>query len=561
MPPENMPAKTTIAPGVTMKTELLVVAMALILWGIAHIPGVMYGTHQIPLHQSYIGDEQSSVNGALHMLESRSIVGFRGHPVFYYGPLFAIIDTPAILADFALKYTSGVIQSADDYRNYIIYDWGGIVLNLHITAVLASMLGLYAAYCLMQTRTMNPAGRRWLPYFSVALLAVNFYFFEYSHFSKHWTFVIPLILLQIYSFVRISETEGKTHKYWLAHSAATIAVFGVSYVGILSLIVWLPRLIRVIRERDWMFLRTFTLYSLVILGGFLVMIGWNPYTFFRILSFLGIGEPGGGMGTAHNPFYFADNSIFWYGSQIVLNNLALVLALLLLSLYLFAKKIWRSPVLWSLLLPALTFFFFFALPSHHEGRYMLPTIVLLILTTGYLLSEYVAQTSSMGTSFLRPLLRTSLVTLFAFYFVFQIVVDMQWMHIYARGPIEKHAIAKILELQKSGGPVLVVQNYILGAPHDRVSYAAYIEKSGKADVNLYQAIAETEPPASVPLLNVRYAFLAEFAENPLLAAQYAHVIVYFRPVEGLINQFDYFDEDVMRLWHYDTLSPSYSLLE
>ena len=547
--------------GFLKRKKFILVSVAVLVWLIAHSAGIAYGTNDVPLHQSYIGDEQASVNGALHMLDSRSIFGFRNLTTFYYGPIFAVIDTPAIVLDFAGKYATGVVHSAQAYRDYIIYDWGGIVYNLHVTAVLASLLGLYAAYCLMKTRTMNPSGRRWLPYLSVGLVAVNFYFFEYSHFAKHWTFIIPLILLQYYSFIRISETDGARERYWLIHSLATVLIFGISYVGILSLVMWLPWLIGIVRRRDTALLRRFVAYSLVMLAGFVVMIAWDPYPFVRDISFLGVGTPKGGMDTTQNPLYFADNSILWYGTLIVLNDLGLVLAFILLFGSLCLKKIWRSHALWSLLLPALGFFFLFALPSHHEGRYMLPTIVLLILATGYLLSEYAVHRDEIGPKAWRPLLRTSLVTLLACYTAFQIVVDAEWITTYAKGPPEKQAIAEILDLQKTGAPVLVVQNYILGQPHDKASYDAYIAKSAKQDVNLYQAIMATDPPASLALLNVRYDFQVEFAADPSIIKRYPHVIVQYVPIPDQINQFDYFDENVMLLWYHDDLSPSYTVLK
>lgn len=550
------------ARGISRKTELALVTAITLVWLLAHAAGIVYGTENyVPLHQSYIGDEQASVNGALHMLQAHSILGFRNLTTFYYGPVFAIIDTPAIIVDFASKYASGIVHSASQYRDYIIFDWGGIIFNLHVTAVFASLLGLYAAYCLMRTKTMNPSGSRWLPYLSVGLVAINFYFFEYSHFAKHWSFIIPLILLQYYSYVRITETDGVGRKYWLIHSAATILIFGISYVGILSLLMWVPWLLDVMQTRDGKRFRPFVMYSLLMLAGFIVMFAWDPYAFIRDISFLGIGTPKGGMDTTQNPFYFANNSIVWYGTLIVLNNLAIIAAFALLCVSLVSKKIWRSGALWSLLLPALGFFLLFAPAAHHEGRYMLPTIVLIILATGYLISLYAAEPGASGAETRHRVIRSSLVALVACYVALHVNVDIKWIQIYAKGPIEKQAIATILDMQKTGAPVLVVQNYILGAPHDKASYDAYIAKSIKGNVNLYQAISSSTPPSFMPLLDVRYAGQDEFAANPSLAKKYPHAIMQYVPIPGLINQFDYFDENMMLLWSYDQLSPSYIVLK
>ena len=55
----------------------LVLGIVLALWAGAHTAGVLYGTKDIPLHESYIGDEPSPVHGALHMLDKKSILGLR----------------------------------------------------------------------------------------------------------------------------------------------------------------------------------------------------------------------------------------------------------------------------------------------------------------------------------------------------------------------------------------------------------------------------------------------------------------------------------------------------
>lgn len=579
------------------RTTFILVSIAIAIWLLAHIPGVFYGTYDVPLHQSYIGDEQSAVNGALHMLQEKSILGFRNIHTLYYGPIFVMIDTPAVVIDFASKWMHGLIHSAGDYQNYILYDWGGIVFWLHITAVLASLLGLYAIWLLLATRTMNPAGRRWLPYLGTALVAVNFYFFEYSHFAKHWAFIIPLAIVQFYCLVRIHETDGEGHKYWIIHAIATVLIFGISYGGVIFLVMWVPWLAIILKDKNWPLLKKFLLYAVVITLGSALMVAWDPYPFIRNISLVGIGAPKvGGIGTGQNPFVLGQNSLGWYAAEIVVNNLALAAGFLLLLAVLWKKKIGKSFALWTLVLPALIGYLFFGLAAHHEGRYMLPTIVFLILAFGYLLSEYVAGAASTkdttprqeevfsstgakatekkelppdGNGYRpdwyaaspRDFLRTTIITLIACYAVFQMTVDIEWMNVYARGPIEKQGIAEILQLQKTGAPVLIIQGYILGAIHDKASYEAYLEKRGRTDLNLYVAIMAGTPPPNIPELDVRYASEAQFAADPALIKAYSHAVWDYIPIPDQINQFDIFDRDVMGLWYYDDLSPRYVVLK
>lgn len=496
------------------------------------------------------------------MLEVKSIFGFRDIHTLYYGPVFPIIDTPAILADFSIKRLEGLIHSAADYENYILYDWGGIVLWLHITAVISTTLGLYAAYRLLKTRTMNPAGRRWLPYLGTALVAVNFYYFEYSHFAKHWAFILPLVFVQLYSLVRIHETAGTARKYWVIHSVATVLIFGISYGGVIFLAMWIPWLVGVCRSRDVRLLKRFILYALIMAAGSALMVAWDPYPFFRSISYVGVGPvQDANLGTTQVPLASGQNSLLWYGVEIVLNDLALAAAFVILMVALWGKRIYKSFALWTLLLPALVGYLFFGLAQHHEGRYMLPTIVFLVLAFAYLLSEYVAAYRASGDMKWKPIVRTALVTLISAYAVFQIAVDIEWMVVYGRGPIEKQAIAEILQLQKTGTPILLIQGYIAGEAHDKASYEAYIELRGRQDLNLYQAIMAGDPPASLPLLDVRYAPPQQFAADPAMIKLYAHAVWQYIPIPGQINQFDYSDENVMRLWYYDELSPQWIVLK
>jgi hypothetical protein len=271
-------------------------------WVLMHLPGILYGAHATPLHVTYVGDEQVSVNSALRTLNEKSILAFRNREMQYYGPMFVVLDTPGVVADFAIKYVTGVVHSAEEYKQYIIWDWGGIIRNIRLTALLSMLLGLVVVYKLAGTRTLNPSGSRYLPYLTTALLAVNFHFFEYSNFSIHWAYVLPLLFVQWYTLVRILETAGSEKKYWVAHAAAVVISFGVSYMSLIYLAMWWPALWTIWRTRDGVLFKKW----LAMMGGTgllsALIVWWHPYAFFRIISFMGIGAPMHNQGDAQNPF-------------------------------------------------------------------------------------------------------------------------------------------------------------------------------------------------------------------------------------------------------------------
>jgi hypothetical protein len=128
------------------------------------------------------------------------------------------------------------------------------------------------------------------------------------------------------------------------------------------------------------------------------------------------------------------------------------------------------------------------------------------------------------------------------------------MQIYARGPVEQQLVHKALELQEGNESVLLVQNYIAGYAHTPESYKDYVNRYGKSEINLYKAILSAKSPQRIELLNAYYRQTREFIMSD--KNLYDHVLMVIEPRRE-INQFDFFDEDLVRLWWHKELSPTY----
>jgi hypothetical protein len=524
----------------------------LVLWTLMHISGFLYGTNDVPLHITYVGDEQVSVNSALRVLNEKSIFAFRNREMQYYGPMFVIMDTPGVAFDFAWKYVTGVVRTAEDYKHYIIWDWGGIIRNIRATAILSMLLGLIVVYKIASTSSYNVSRNKYIPYMTVVLVAVNYLYFEYSHFAIHWTYVLPLLFAQWYTLILIVESKGNKFWFWFWHGLAVVVSFGVSNVSLIYLSMWWPALYTMLRERD---LALFKKYILAMLGtatGCVLMVAWHPYAFFRNLSFIGIGEPMHNQGDAQNPFVLINPSWEPYLTEIFIISGTIIFALAILQFVLRRTPSWHASILWMFLFPGIVNFFLFAPAEHYEGRYALPTILSILLSFGYVLSVYLSDTKVQSR-----IATISVATLLMSYVAFNFVHDVLWMHIFSKGPIEQGAIQMALELQESGSPVLIINSYLFGYPHTKDSYRAFSEHRGFGDIPLYKEIYANPLPQDKVLLNARYMFLKTYIENPRVLQEYAHVIFLFRPRQGDWNQFSFFDENPLRNWYYKELSDRY----
>lgn len=537
--------------------SFLVPALLLVVWIAFHIPGIQYGAQQPPLHITHVGDEQVSVNSALRVLNEKNLLAFRNREMQYYGPMFVVADLPGVAADFVWKYLTGVVQTAEEYKRYILWDWGGILLWIRATGLLSMALGLVVLYKLFDTVTLNPTRSRYLPYLAPVFVGINYFYFQYSHFAIHWSYVIPCLFLQLYTLVRIVETGGSKRSLWVIHGVATAVSFGVSYFSILFLSMWLPVLWRMWKDRSRQLLQGFLYLGGWLSVAFLLIIWWHPHAFFRIISFMGIGEPLHNIGDAQNPFVLTDTSFDFYLTQLFVNQMPIVIAFLALVALLWRKGIARSWVFWMLLLPGIMNFLLFAPAAHHEGRYNLPTLLSLILACIYAFVLYCEEKPSQIKRYSRVVLNT----LFSCYVVFHLVHVGLWIHIFAKGPVELEAIRTALDLQGSGSSVLIVNMYLLGYPHTKEAYRAFAKYWGFGDIPLYREMYATPLPDDRVPLDARYLSTKDFEKNPSIVQEYDHVLLRIEQRKGEWNQFTYFDENILRNWFYRDFSPTYVVVK
>lgn len=528
------------------------VALLFVIWFFLHLPAVQYGTSELPLHMSYIGDEQAPVNGALHILEDKSLFGLRNLTTVYYGPVFSVLALPAVIGDFATHLIRGDIAGAQDYKSYLLYDWGGIIFYMRLTAVLAGFAGVVFLFKILTTKTINPSSGRIIPWIGVFLLAGNFMYFEYASFFRHWIFIIALLLGQIYYLIKIDEGNNlNVRYYWLYEVLLTVTSFGISYVGAIFQVLWIPVLARWAFGKKMKELKFFMYYivSITILGALVVW--WHPYAFFRILGLTGVIEPLTSLGSILEPS--SQSSFAYYVQILFLNNLALLSAGIILVGFIASQALIRHAYwIWVFILPAIASFTVFSLPTHHEGRYVLPTVVLLVACVAAL---FVHAASRME---FRGVIKAAVVTLLFSYLVFQVISIGQWLRVMNDGPSERSAIARILELQKTTpeAKTLALHGYLFGYTHTKDAYMQYAKQTHKENVDLYKTLIQLKTSPSPKDLNVYYKPLNTPITKDLIK-NFDHIVIRYIPEVD----YDPFDTNMLNLWFYEDFADSFTFLK
>lgn len=551
-------------------------AALLALWLVAHVPAMRYGTASLPLHQSHVGDEQSPVNAALHVLQARSPLALRNDPNLYYGPVFGMLAVPAVIADYASGAWAGLGTSAESFRDRILFDWGGTVRAARLIALLASAAALVFAFVAFRSGSLlNPYRARWLPYVAAGLLASNFYLFEYGAFFKHWPFVLAAALadLACASWISVESDARRRRGLWALATAAALVSFGVSYFAGLYRIVYLPLVLLWAARREWLRVREFFGWGVGYLAGCALVLWWHPYAFLRLLDGQAFVSGGGEEDIGASWAYYA--------RLLLENHVGLVAALVATAAALVALRTWRgeatsrAAALAALALPAVASFALFAAEPRHEGRYMLPVIVFGILALAYLAGSVPWDDSRLK--------RTRAVALAGAvaYAVLHVASIAAWSVSISRGPAEERFVADLRAKIAAGelaadARVLVAQDYLVGAMHTKEAYAAYLAalKPGQS-INLYDAILAADLPASPAPIDFRYltppgyadgdvtpedkiAARHFFAAPPAPEAAASSTVAYWRLRPRVeVNQFDFFDESLPRVFFRDALLDVY----
>lgn len=542
------------------KTIFFALVGVLFVWLFLHIPGIMYGTSDTPLHVSYMtADEQSPINGALHMLKEKSLLGLKNQNTLYYGPMLSLIVLPAVVADFSLQTIKGRVSGAESYKDYIVWNWGGILQWARVTAVCIGFLGLLAIYLIFDTKTVNYSRNKLIPIISSLLLAGNYLYFEYTDFYRHWIFIVVILLWQIYFGIKIYESKEKRLLFWSAQAVLTVAGFGISYLGIINLVFWLPLLFIWFKEKQWGIIKEFGLHTIAVLLGCAVMIWWHPYAFLRILGLVGADvAPTAVVLESHlNPFL----SLYFYTRVLVANNFFLILGGLLLTIQFIREKVWKNILIWMMFVPAGVNFTVFSIMTHHETRYIFPVSILLTLFV-YALFFEAYQIFGGGNKTIR--LAGFLIGLSFLANCLQIAL---WQRMILAGPPERQeVISEIQEWQKEnpGTRVLVVKNWPLGYVHTREAYEDYIARYNKSTYDLWQYILTLEPPKGIEPLNVYYLHTDEELTDEL-QGEYDHVVIHSNAVVGSDiageSPNDEFDIRPWHLWNYKKYQETFSVIK
>jgi len=548
------------------KTTALALLGALSLWLVLHLPGVFYGTEDTPLHVSYMtADEQSPINGALHILKDRSVLGLKNQNTLYYGPVLAMLALPAVAVDYSLNLLKGTVAGAESYKDFIVWDWGGILEWARVIAVCAGFLGILAVYLIFSTATVNRSKNQLMPFIASFLLAGNYLYFEYTNFFRHWIFIVVIILWQIYFGIKIFESKEKRLLFWSAQTVLTIFVFGISYSGVLFLVFWVPFLFLWFKEKQWKLLKEFPIHTLIVLLGCAVMVWWHPYAFFRILGLVGtdVVSP---LGTVSpvlniesdlNPFL----SLIFYTKVLFVNNFFLILGGFILLTVHFREMIYKSILPWAFLAPAVLNYVIFSSLEHHETRYIFPVSVLLTLFV-YALFFEAYQVLGWKDKIVRLV-----VFLIGLSFIINCLQIVLWQRMILTGPPERReTISQIHEWQEEdqGTKTLVVKNWPLGYVHTHNAYEDYITRYNKKGYDLWQYVLTLNPPEGIEPLNVYYIHTDEELTSELLE-EYDHVVKHAGASVGndIANESpnDEFDIRPWHLLHFKKYQETFSIIK
>ncbi len=535
--------------------------VALSVWIALHIPAIRYGTQDLPLHQSYIGDEQSPINGALHILETKNLLGLRNLPTVYYGPVFSAIALPGIVVDFAQKYITGAIHSTVDYKNYILWDWGGILRNSRLLSVLVGFLGLWALYLLLMTDTVNPSKNRSLALIGVALLAFNFYFFEYTSFFRHWIYVITGLIAQIYFLVRMIEDREHLKKYYIWQGMLFVGTFGISYLSVLSQIIFLPVLIKWFKDKDKEMLKAFSIYVMCLVIPLVLVVLWHPRSFLRLINLTGGDLTGLGNGGWTSEPEVAGFSFLYYAQIIFYNHIALIGTWAILLFVAIKQRLHKQYIFWLPISLALIYYLAFALMGHHEARYILPVIVALIVSTSIL---FVMNFQRL----LRPFKIVATLLLISS-FLYHIISICFFEKAMIAGPIEKQAIAEALAYQgiHPDARQLFIEWYLLGYPHTKESYKDYADNyiysrtKNPTGGDLYQAMLATPFPNNVIPLNVFEMHPDVASSSNDLIKSYDRVVYRHQPAIDNKLPPDFLEINLTRYWMRDAWSDTFTTIK
>lgn len=509
-------------------TAILLLSLSVV-WIAVHYPVLHYGVGQVPIYKMYVGDEQSPIFGALHMLESRNPLGLRNLKLVYYPPLFSVLTLPAVGADVAYRFMINNVRSALDYKTALVLDWTSLLFFTRLISMFFSLLCLYGIWLLFKTETLNPNKNKWIPIVGLLAIALNFYFFMYSGFFRHWIFNCFSLVWQMYALVRINETGKK--KYWYLLWAATTFGVGISFIPVFYQIMLLPLLVVWFRKKDYGKLKQLAYYLIGLAAAFAILFLWSPYPYIKLLGF---------SDSSSGPAQFLP-SLGFYLKVIVVNQPLLTLAALICLAGGLARKAWKDIRFWLLGLPMFVHLLFFSAIVHSEPRYILPFILLMYLAViSYLCAVGVGRKFGVAQVVLAFLILETL---------YQGATVVRWSSLAWNGPKEIQAIEQIRALPPTS-TAIYIESKILGTIHDKDSLAGYASgcTDGSYDMlNFMQGLDIKERGLRIDYFCNRKTSSGKPLEG------YDYVVT---PMGDELTT-NYFEENLFRLWSAANLRSYY----
>ncbi|MCC6564001.1 hypothetical protein IT087_03850, partial [Candidatus Uhrbacteria bacterium] len=351
-----------------IKTGLIGFAL-LGVWCAAHVPAIGLFAH-VPFVSAVVGDEPSPLYGALAIMRDKSPLGLRNLPQLYYGPLFGALAVPAVLFDAGTQFVAGNIKDAESYRALITRDMGGMLVASRWLAVLAGFFALLGVYRLFQSKRINPEGKtRWI-WLAVFGIALDPFFFKYSHFYRHWIFIIAVLVWNIVFVLRIAE-KPEDKKAWIGLWATSAFGFGISFISLFYQAALFPVLWSWAKAKRVVAIKFFAAYAAALAGAMVLLVAWNPFPYLRLVRM------GTESGTGHT-LRIGFPSLLSYASYLW-NNYALIGALAV-GLSVLAWVVARERVRawwWIVVWPGAAHLAFFVASETNPPRYLLPVYVLL----------------------------------------------------------------------------------------------------------------------------------------------------------------------------------------
>lgn len=538
------------------------IAFGLLLWLIFHLPSIQYGASNLPLYVAHIGDEQVPVNGALHVLNEKNVLALRDANKAYYGPVMVMLAVPAVVLDFSRVFLFKGVSTPLEYRNYVVWNWGGILIFGRILSVLVGFVGLVIFFKILLLPEINPKRYLWPALLATALLATEYFYFHYTAQFRHWVFLNVILLSQIYLYILLKRGSFQSRWYWFLQAILTVTTFGMSYLGALFNLVWTTDLIKWVRDykKNKTELFNFSVYTGAVLLGSALMIAWHPYAFFRMFGIVSSDLVKNTESAVLEEDYGTGSSFAYYADLFLNNHWGLVLAgaALLLLLWSFRKQLnifsyVHTPVI--ILLTA--YILLFGLQSHHSTHYFLPAIVMIHLLVGMCFVRLSNEKPVRQT-----VLWTAIIIFFGVQFSFNGLVMSKLLVTLEDGPPELALAEKLITLQEEEeGRVLLSGCSPLGVPHTREAYEDFADRAERYKTNLYSTmLADDFPfPKNVTLLDAYYDDNMP-AEERLNSAQYERVVVcdVFN-AENNPNKRLIFETNLMNYWRREPYLTRYIL--